>query len=58
MPKRTRRAAKSISSLLEQIQRHQHKKTTAETIELRGYYQKEIQHLGDELEKKKKIRNK
>ncbi|MBN2013845.1 MAG: hypothetical protein JW778_01560 [Candidatus Altiarchaeota archaeon] len=58
MPKRTKRAAKSISSLQKQIKKHENKMKTTKTEELRGYYQKEIQHLKDELEKKRRIKNK
>ncbi len=58
MVKRKKRARKSIKSLEIQINRHEEKRAESKTPELRGYYDKEIQHLRDELAKKKRISEK
>ncbi|MEA3254381.1 MAG: hypothetical protein U9Q22_00935 [Candidatus Altiarchaeota archaeon] len=58
MAKRKKRAVKSIKSLETQIIKHEEKRAKSKIPELRGYYDKEIRHLKDELAKKKRIAKK
>jgi len=61
MPNRKNRLKKGIESIEKQMKLHEQKIKKAKeqgNIELEGYYEKEIRHLKETIEKKKNFLNK